>query len=334
MKSSFDLKHNTARLTPENPDDLWLLSDVITPGSLVTGRTLRTVEVKRDDVTVKVGRRPVALTIIVDKVELADRLRLGGRIADAPPEVEHTWHSIEVEPGAAITVQKEWKTWEVNKIRAAAKKAEPVLVCILDEREADLWLLTERPQHLLHITGRGLGKEEKTAKPAEYLGEVLAALKRNSAAVKHVLLAGPGFGWQNMRRFITEREPALLDKIVTDGLNHTGETGLQELLKRGTLERAAIASRIEVETRAVENLFVEIAREGKAAYGPEQTRQALEAGAVELLLISDRKVRELEQLLDVAERMRSKIMIVGSGHEAGQKLLGIGGIAALLRYKI
>ena len=35
-----------------------------------------------------------------------------------------------------------------------------------------------------------------------------------------------------------------------------------------------------------------------------------------------------------AEKMRGRVMIINSEHEAGAKLLGLGGIAALLRYAI
>jgi protein pelota len=71
-------------------------------------------------------------------------------------------------------------------------------------------------------------------------------------------------------------------------------------------------------------------------------KKAVEYGAVDFLLISDKVLREaeddertrLEGLMRRAEHMGGRVMIIGSEHESGVKLLGLGGIAAQLRYAI
>jgi protein pelota len=329
MRSAFDLRKGIGRLIPESADDLWILSGIIRPGALVTARTTRTVEIKRDDVTIRVGRRPVTLTIAVERVELAEKLRISGRIIEAPYGVSKGWHSISVSPGMSLTVKKTWKSWEVNRIRAARLPVEPVLVCILDEREADLWMLRERAEHLVHIAGRGLEKAK-----SEFYGDILSALRRHAPGAKRIVIAGPGFAKDELRHALAAKAKDLLEMVLLDTVAHTGPPGLQELLRRGTLTKAALRSRIAEETAAVERLLTEIMKEGMVAYGLEQTKSALEAGAVKLLLVSDRKVRELESLLQAAEKTRADIMIISSEHESGQKLLGIGGVAAMLRWKI
>jgi protein pelota len=333
MRSSFDLKHDTAKLTPEDLDDLWLLHDVIVPGVLVTARTERTVEVRREGEKEVVGRRPVTLTVLAEKVELTDRLRVGGKIVEGPPDVSKGYHSLDIRPDDLVSVQKPWKTWEVNKLRAAAKKAEPVLVLILDERDADFWLLTERESHLVHIAGPGLSKAEGVSRKPEYFGHVLATLEQH-AGTKNIIIAGPGFTREEFSKFLFDKNKQLAKLVITDAVSHTGEPGLSELLRRGTLERLKAESRIESESMAVERLLVEIAREGLAVYGQDQTKAAIEAGAVEQLLVSDVKVRELTELLEAAEKTKTTIMIVSSSHSAGQRLLGMGGIGGILRYKL
>jgi len=334
MRSTFDLKHDTGKVTPEDLDDVWLLSEIIVPGTLVTAKTERTIEVERGEGKEVVGRRTVTLTLLVEKVDMADRLRLTGKIIEAPADMGRGYHSIDVKPDTFLTVQKEWKTWEVNKIRAAAKKAEPVLILILDERDADMWLLTEREKHLLHIAGPGHSKEEGVSRKPEYLGNVLSALKQHAESAKYIIIAGPGFTREEFARFISERDKAMAKRATLDAVSHTGESGLSELLRRGTLERLKATSRIEAESMAVEKMLVEISKDGLAVYGIEQTKAAIEAGAVELLLVSDRKVRELAELVEAAEKARSTIMIVSSSHSAGERLLGMGGIGGILRYKM
>ena len=53
MQSSFDLKHNIAKLKPQNRDDLFLLKETITPGSFITARSPRSIKVKRGDQMVR-----------------------------------------------------------------------------------------------------------------------------------------------------------------------------------------------------------------------------------------------------------------------------------------
>ena len=333
MRSTFDLKHEIAKITPEDMDDVWLLHEIILPGTLVTAKTERTVEVKRDEGKETVGRKTVVLTLLVEKADMADRLRLVGKIVEAPADMTKGYHSIDIKPGSFLTIQKPWKTWEVNKIRAAAKKAEPSIILILDERDADLWLLTERTNHLLHISGPGHSKEEGVSKKPEYFGSVLSALKQHAEKAKNIVIAGPGFTREEFSKFVLEREKAIAKKAIMDNVSDTGENGLAELLRRGTLERLKTSSRIEEESRAVEKLLAEMGKDGLCIYGLEHTKQALDAGAVDLLMVSDRMVRELADVMEAAEKMKTSVMIISSNHSAGERFLGLGGIGGILRYR-
>lgn len=331
MKSSFDLRHGIGRLKPENVDDLWLLSNILKSGDLVTARTLRSIEVRRGEEKEKVGKKPVTLTVKIEKVELNTSLRLGGKITESLPEVPHEWHTIEIAPGDELKVVKEWKHWEIDKIKASAKQAVPVLVCILDEREADFWMIRERPKHLAHVKAVGVGKGEEKSRKAEFYGDVTAILKRQDA--HYIIVAGPGFEKENIVKFIKERERELAKKITVDSLNHTGEVGLHELIKRKTIEKVAKGSRLTEEVEAVESFLEGLAKGGNVAYGKKAVEEAVNAGAVETLLVSDQKVREFEVLMESAEKTKSRVMIISSEHAAGEKLLGMGGLAAILRYK-
>jgi len=63
---------------------------------------------------------------------------------------------------------------------------------------------------------------------------------------------------------------------------------------------------------------------------------ALNKGAVERLLISDLFMRSKkgEIFLDLAKKTHSEFIIINTMHDAGKKFEGIGGIGALLRFKI
>lgn len=335
MRSSFDLKHNSAKITPESVEDLDILKDVISPGSFVTSKSPRSIKVKREGelVRAKTGRKEVIMKIRVEKVELKDSLRLTGMIVEAPEDVDRGYHTIEIEPEKFMVAEKEWHGWEVDLVRSAEKKTEPVLVCVLDENEADFYMLKERYNHLIHIDSESTGKRFDTKKAEEkqkeYFTKLLEVLKSKSATVTKIVVAGPAFAKENLQQLVKEREKPLLQKIITDSTYQTGEVGLQELLKKGLIEKLTKISRVTEETKAVERLLSVISSNGKAAYGQENVKQAIESGAAKQVLVLDEKIRDYEKLLDQADRLRIEIMVISSGHAAGERLLGLGGIATL-----
>jgi len=112
--------------------------------------------------------------------------------------------------------------------------------------------------------------------------------------------------------------------------------GIQEALKAGVGAKVFGDSRVGYETRLVEKLLEAIATDRPCAYGPAEVAEAIEAGAVETLLVSDAVVRNpgIEDLMRSAESARGIVVLVSRHHEAGQKLEALGGIAALLRFPI
>ena len=89
----------------------------------------------------------------------------------------------------------------------------------------------------------------------------------------------------------------------------------------------------------VEKVFEEIGKEkGFAAIGKDEVQKAIDAGAVKNLLVCDLFLlgnRETaEKMLESVETLAGEVHIVSSKHEAGQKLVGIGGVAALLRFSL
>ena len=332
MRSSFDLKHNLAKITPESQEDLEILEEAITSGSFVTAKSPRSIKIKREGelVRAKTGRKEVLMKLQVEKVELKERLRLTGKIVEAPEDVEKGYHTIEVEPDKFLKVEKIWKGWEIDRIKAAERKSEPVLVCMLDESEADFYLLKERYKFLLHIDSEVSGKRYDTKKAdekqKEYFSKILEILK--SKQTNKIIIAGPAFAKDNVLKFVNEREKPLLEKLIIESTFQTGEIGLQELLQKGLIEKLTKISRVTEETNAVESLLEAIGSNGKAVYG-DKVKAALESGLVRLILVSDKKIKEYEEVLNLADR-KVKIMVVSSQHSAGEKLLGLGGIAGLL----
>jgi protein pelota len=86
----------------------------------------------------------------------------------------------------------------------------------------------------------------------------------------------------------------------------------------------------------VEKVLEQVSLDGPVTYGPAHVRKAAQAGAVDTLLVSERLVREkdIEDIMRDVDAGRGKITVVSEHHEGGKKLMSLGGMAALLRYKM
>ena len=101
--------------------------------------------------------------------------------------------------------------------------------------------------------------------------------------------------------------------------------------------------RVANEMNVMEEFLARLGR-GKqdVTYGFNEVEKATNYGAVEKLLVADSVLREtteeqrraLEKLMKTVEDARGEIMVLSTEHEAGTKLLSLGGIAALLRFPL
>jgi len=82
--------------------------------------------------------------------------------------------------------------------------------------------------------------------------------------------------------------------------------------------------------------------EGTVTYVLTAVENAVLMGAVEKLIVADTTLREadessrlkLDDLMHQVEKRNATITVISTEHEAGAKLLSLGGIAALLRYPL
>ena len=95
--------------------------------------------------------------------------------------------------------------------------------------------------------------------------------------------------------------------------------------------------------RQPNQLFKEISKDNLAAYGLKEVKEAVNSGAVAMLMVTDSliqksrqddKYQEIEELMKVTEQIKGEVFIISSDNEAGKKLDGLGGIGAILRYKV
>lgn len=120
--------------------------------------------------------------------------------------------------------------------------------------------------------------------------------------------------------------------IAVKDITYTDESGIRELIE------AAKDDLSEMEMiqhkKLMQRFMKELVEDGNVAYGAELER-ALNAGAVDVLLLSDRLLpEEIDNLYEKAKLSDTKVEVVSSEFEEGFQLWNtFRGKAALLRYK-
>lgn len=345
-------KEGIIKLKPETLDDLWYLKGIIAKGDLVSGRSYRRIKDEEKLRSDKGTRVAINLSVRVENVEYSSyitNLRVTGKIEAGPEDLVSlgSYHTIEVAPHDVIAIKKErWKNWELERLREAERAAKTpiVLILCLEEGEAEFAVVRRYGiDYAVRVTTSVAGKrfeKEHEVSVHEFYGEV--AEKMNEVVKKEkieaVVICGPGFTKENLFNYLKEKNKELVRICTVEQAGSGGRAGVQEVIKRGVVERVAKNSRVSLETKLVEKVFEEIGKStGLAAYGMEEVKKALDYGAVEKLLVTEvflRKSEEAEKLIERAKHARGEAVIVSAEHEVGEKLEGIGGIAALLRFRV
>jgi len=338
------LKGNSGEITllPENLDDLWHLKYIIEKGDLVFALTKRTLEEASDKIRPdKAEKKPVRLGVRVEKVEYhryANRLRVHGIIEHGTGQ--GNYHTLNIDTGKELSIIKEeWKREQLTRIEDAVKasKQPKIIIVTIEEGEASIGILRQFGVEQHSTITMSYGKREGNYRE-EFLGEVLSQMK--NLPFEFAIVAGPGFTKEDFFRFLKDKDAEMALKVIMEDSSSIGTSGFLEVLKRGAVERLAKDIRIAHEARFVDKLMEEIGKERKAVYGIDAVKRAHTYGAIETLLVVDeylRKEREtwdIDTLLFEVERAGGKVVIMSGEFEPGKRVMALGGIAAILRFRI
>ena len=326
-----DLKHDILSVIPETQDDLWILEKMINKGDIISGYTLRTIKISQGDKEIKTQRKRILVKLVAEKIEFSgDELRINGNIIESS-EGDHSHHTFEIAVNRKVTIERDWKKYELEKLEKSKTKLPKVLILALDDSEASFAILSQKLENLTTIygkTGKSMGEQDNS----QYYNELVKYITEKE--FEFLIIAGPGFAKENLMNLIKKKESELIGKITVGSVSYPGEAGIQEILRRGIIEKIVEESSIGEQSKLIEEFFSLLSSGDKIMYGLEETKKAIEMGAVKTLLISDNLVKENEELMKLTENYGGSVKIIDSHHESGKRFLSFGGIAAFLRYDI
>jgi protein pelota len=330
--------HGEVRLFAESVDDLWHLSHLVRPGDLVFATTFRSVELVQDKIRPeKPEKRPVRLGIRVEGVafhQYSNRLRISGVIQHGVDEGSH--HTINLDAGTELSVIKHWRQVDMDRIDRAVKATSSGAVHILavEEGEAELYRIRQYGPELVSTLTQGSSKGADSGSARGLLFERVSQLLADVTGT--VVIAGPGFVKDEAAKYLKEKIPDLGDRCITVETRRSGRGAVTEALGKGVLERITGDLQLKREAELLETFLERMGKGEPVAYGRTEVEEAVTNGAAEQVLVIDEMVRnrQVADLLDRAEHVRAKVTVFSSLFDPGQQLAALGGIAAVLRYRM
>jgi len=351
-----NLKKGFVKVIPETLDDFWHLYNIIYKNDEVYAYTSREIKPDEKYARPKRGERvSVFLGVKVEGVsldKLLGRLRIHGTICEAPeivPTGAH--HTLNITLNTPITiVKREWAKHQIERLERASKTSEkPIIIVAIDDEGYAIATTTQysidvKIEENVKLPGK-LEAEKRAEATREYFKKALESLRQVwMSARAPIAIIGVGFVKNSFAKFL-ENEDVEVAKHIIDvkSANNSGVAGIYEALRSGVLQKTMMQQRIIEETDAVEEILKRLGKgERTVTYGFADVERAVKLGAVEKLVLADTILREasdserlqIEELMKNVENTGGNIIVISTEHEAGAKLVALGGIAALLRFPL
>jgi len=351
-------------MVPDETEDMWHAFNLIQEGDAVRASTIRKVTTESNTGSRSSDRVRTVLTIQVEAIDFdtqACMLRLKGRnIVENQHVKMGAYHTIDLELNRKFSLQKtHWDSIHLDRIELACdpSRSADVAAVIMQEGLAQVCLVTScmtitRAKIDVSIPRKRRGDCAQHEKGLnKFYDQVLAAVLRhvNFDVVKAVLIASPGFVRQQFfdyiyqqavktdNKILFENKPKFLLVHSSSGFKHS----LKEVLGDPVVQARLVDTKASDEVRTLESFYKMLKNEpSRAFYGPKHISRAVEADAVETLLVSDKLFRaqnvsdrrKMVNLVDRVREMGGEVKVFSSLHVSGEQLDQLSGICALLRF--
>jgi protein pelota len=340
-----NIKKGFAKIQTEVSDDLWYLSNIVEENDIVKARTLRKIKPTETSQAVK---KPMTLELSVTSVDLCpEEVRITGKVIEGPEDVPRgSYHSFTIGINDEITITKEkWPAYQLDRLKESCETKQPTLIiCVFDREEAYIAQSKRSGYKLLaHIQGDVTRKRKIEKNKEDFFEKIIKELEQYENRIKpeKIILASPAFWKEELIKRL--KNPELKTKMVQATCSSADESSIDEVLKRDEVKQVLAADRVTKEIKLVDELLLTIAKQGHAVYGIKAVQEAAESGAVQTLLVTDeiirkkrleKKFEELDTIMKKVDDAKGTVVIISSIHAGGKKLDGLGGIAAITRFKL
>jgi protein pelota len=339
----FNDAENSLKVQIDSFDDLYLMARLISKDDKVEGRSFRRFKPSEDD---KGEQKEVYIKINVEKTDLdkgANKLRLTGKIISGHPEEFikfNSYHTINVGQRDIITIEKqEWKDYIIRRIKqAVADTKKPKLgVIAIDDEKATIAYIKGYGIDIISEIYSHLSKRLKEADFAKardaYFDEIISSI--NNMEVDIVVIAGPGFMKDDIKKYIEEKRISTGKKLLYVTASDAERSGVREAAHSNAVLNAIEQDHLKDEFILL-NTFMNGIQVNASFYGYENVKKALEEYKAGIVIVNDNVLndKDIQTLLDIADMNKVPINIFNSDDEAGQQLSNFKSIAAISKQMI
>ncbi len=329
-------------------EDLWALTKVVSAGDAVSGSSVRRFKTEGLTRGSSGEKKRVTIKLRIESVEFAEnasKLRFTGVIISGYPEKfvqAGEYHTLDLAVRECITIEKEFNSFEREVLAEAvkARKRVKASVAMMDEHGALVALVGDRVKFVCSLSNYASKRDPKgfEGARAEFYGDLAKVLVGQEA--DNYLVAGPGFAPQAFADWLKNKHHALAGRVLVAHASTAEKPGVFELLKTGAIERVLEDKKLSEDFTVVEEFKKRVAKNGAACYGLDEVKQAVQARAVESIILLDSLLRrgnshavEANALLDAAKSGGAIVRLLDSSSEAGLEFESFG-VGAILRYKL
>jgi len=331
---------NALKLQPDSFDDLYLLARIVSPGDIVEGRSFRRFQ---NEMGEKGEQKEIFVSISLEKSELdksGERLRLTGKIIKGKPEELiriGSYHTINIAPGDEVTIVKEeWKDYILRRIKQAVQDTRKVRfgAVALDDEKATIANIHGYGIEIIaeiysHLSKRMKEQDYEKARKS-YFDEIINMIK--NMHVDTIIIAGPGFTREDLKHYIESMHIDTGKKLLFVPASDAERSGIREAMQSPEVAKFLEHEQVKMEF-AMLNLFMQALQFGNAWFGLENVDKSLEEYLAGVVLVNDDLLisKDVQSVLDKADKQKVNIEIFNSTDEAGMQLAGFKGIASIAK---
>lgn len=343
------------RIRVESHDDLWSISRLARKGmsfAMLGERRDQTTAGETGGRAKSAERKKMWIQLRIESSEyqtFSDTLRIHGIIESAQFDIGlHHTHLVETNDEIEITSLTAFDSSDVDLLIQSEKASKAALVALLvvENDEMILYFITGRGlRESATWTMRGGGKrgdiKTSSSVASSFRSSVVSALSSQLSDEIPLILCGPGHAKDVLLPQLRDGGHSRFIKLVATSMG--GRSAANEVLREGLAGDLLGEHAISNEIALLEDAWTRLSTTGTVAYGKQQLQKALEEGAIETVLITADLLRDDDEKINGKTwaqwckglpLISAQLIQCSTDHDSGKQLLGMGGVVALLRYKM
>ncbi len=368
------MKQNKVSIQTQSLDDIWLAYRIVQPGDKVSGWTERKIKIgdsateKASAVTIK----RMNLTVTVEKITYENdgkNVRFLGPITEGNEYVSAgEYHTLSIDESTEITIEKkQWPDYSLRQLEEAALGGKGTTIIVaFDRSSATIGSVTVKGfTRLVNLEGavqqkgadakgaRGTsgtsnssqsnhsGNKDKESFYETLVAHIVQINERLLPAL--IILASSNFWKDPLFREVDMKAKELRKKVKWIECDDVSQGAISQLSTTKEFQQLTMGQSQTEILNSFEEVLRRIGTDGAATYGLQEVERAAQQSAISIALISQHTMHaarekgtfeQIESLLSQIEQAGGAVHIVGEETTICSKLDGLGGIVALLRYKI